>query len=179
MKNPLETGQSTPQDVNSLADALGSSDPAERERTREALVAAGHAAIIPLLIKLYSPIDHVCWEAAKALCAIKDPAAADALVEVLDHENDEVRWVAAQALIALGPEGLKQTLYALLTKAHSIDVRKGAHHVVAHFAQRMSGSFLKPLLASFGGFEPAVEIPLAALNALHELQQQIPLGKKL
>jgi len=117
-------------------EALRSDDPVIRVKARSVLVAAGAAAVVPLLKRLKDPSDHVCWEAAKALGAIGDPAAANALVEALDHPNHDVRWLAAEALIALGREGLKQVLMALLTKAHSIWVQKSAHHVLAQLADR-------------------------------------------
>lgn len=159
-------------EILKLVETLGSTSPIERERARKRLVAAGHEAVIPLLHKLKAPSEHVCWEAAKALSEIKDPASANALAETLDHASHDVRWLAAEGLIAVGSEGLKQTLIALLTKADSNGVRKGAHHVISHFAHRMSGEFLLPLLKLFDDFEPAVIVPLAALDALHKLQNR-------
>ena len=161
-----------------LVETLGSTSPTERERARKRLVAAGHVAVIPLLHQLKVPSDRMCWEAAKALSAIKDPASATALAETLDHTSHDVRWLAAEGLIALGSEGLKQTLVALLTKAKSNEVREGAHHVISHFAHRMSGKFLIPLLKRFDDFEPAVMVPPAALDALHELQNRTVISRK-
>jgi hypothetical protein len=86
--------------------------------------------------------------------------------------------VAAEALTALGQDGLKQVLIALLTRANSIWLQKSAHHVLAQLVDRKSGHFLKPLLQKFNAFEPAVAIPPAALRALHELQEQEPLNMK-
>ena len=159
-------------EILTLVETLGSTSPTEREHARKSLVAAGHEAVIPLLHKLKAPSDHVCWEAAKALSEIKDPASANALAETLDHASHDVRWLAAEGLIAIGSEGLKQTLVALLTKAKFNGVREGAHQVISHFAHRMSGKFLMPLLKRFDGFEPAVMVPPAALDALHELQNR-------
>jgi HEAT repeat protein len=163
--------QATDNRVALLIAALGSKDPHQREQSREALVAAGHVAVIPLIEKLKSPDDQVCWEAAKALGAIKDPAAANALAETLDHNSGDVGWVAAESLIALGSEGLKQTLIALLTKAGSLPVQRSARAVVSHFAHQMTGESLKPLLARFHAFQPGVAIPPAALHAFHELER--------
>ena len=154
-----------------LIAALGSKDPHKREQSREALVSAGHAALIPLIGKLKSTDDQVCREAAKALGEIKDPAAAKDLAEALDHNSGDVGWVAAESLIALGSEGLKQTLIVLLTKAGSVPVQQSARAVVSHFAHRMAGESLKPLLARFHAFQPGVAIPPAALHALHKLER--------
>ena len=154
-----------------LIAALGSKDPHKREQSREALVSTGHTAVIPLIKELKSSNDQVCWEAAKALGAIKDPAAANALAETLDHNSGDVGWVAAESLIALGSEGLKQTLIVLLTKAGSVPVQRSARDVVSHFAHRLAGESLKPLLARFHAFQPGVAIPPATFQALHELER--------
>lgn len=159
-------------DVFPLVQKLGSVDPIECLESRESLVAIGHRALIPLLHALRHLSPPACWEATKVLATLKDPAAANALADALDHDHQGVRWLAAEGLIALGKEGLKQTLVTLLTKAHSNWVREGAHHVIRHFAHRISGRFLLPLLDLFDGFEPAVTLPLAALEALHELRDR-------
>jgi HEAT repeat protein len=122
---------------------------------------------------LKEPSERTCWEAAKILGAIGDPAAADALAELLDHENHDIRWVAAESLIAIGREGLKQVLMLLLSKADSVAVQKGAHHVVSRFAREQPDESLNSLMASFDSFEPAVAIPYAAFRALHNLPHQL------
>ena len=170
MKTKKPKATQPTKEILTLVETLASASPTERERARKRLVATGHEAVIPLLHKLNAKSDHVCWEAAKALSEIKDPASANALAETLDHANHDVRWLAAEGLIAIGSEGLKQTLVALLTKAKSNGVREGAHHVISHFAHRMSGKYLLPLLKRFDDFEPAVMVPLGALDALHEMQ---------
>jgi HEAT repeat protein len=161
-------------DIASLVDHLDSKNPVEREQSREALVDAGRAAIIPVLQKLKQGGQRSSWEAAKILGAIGDPAAASALVELLDHEDHDIRWVAAESLAALGCDGLKQVLMALLSKADSVWLQESAHHVIASFAKQRSGEFLKPLLTAFEAFQPAVALPINAFRALHELNHIAP-----
>ena len=119
-----QSDNATDTHIAQLIAALGSKDPHKRERSREALVSAGHAALIPLIEKLTSTDDQVCWEAAKALGEIKDPAAAKDLAETLDHNSGDVAGLPLESLIALGTEGLKQTLIVLLTKAGSVPVQQ-------------------------------------------------------
>ena len=161
----------TDRDIETLIELLASNNPAERERSRNVLVSRGRAAVIPLIEQMRSPFSQVCWEAAKALGSIKDPAAATALAQTLSHEDGDVRWAAAHALIGLGLEGLKQTLVELLTKAHSAQTLQAARHVVSHFAHRYRGEPLKPLLEKFRAFEPGVAVPPAALHVLHEIER--------
>ncbi|MCC7084261.1 MAG: HEAT repeat domain-containing protein [Pirellulales bacterium] len=172
MASTHETDNGLVAEIPKLLESLKSDDPVVRRDARESLVSVGLEAVIPLIHQLKSPLEQVRWEAAKALGAIGDESAANTLADALDDEISDVRWVAARALVDLGREGLKQTLIALLTNAASVGVRDGAGHVVSHFAQYVSGYFLKPLLPLFHGFEPAVTIPPAALRCLHELQQR-------
>jgi len=165
------TQDETAQSVERSIAELGSQDLMTRQRARAGLVAIGREAVTPLIEELKSPASHVCWEAAKALGEIKDPSAAKPLVETLQHVDGDVRWVAAEALIALETSGLKATLSALLTKADSVPLQRGARHVISHFAHCKSGEFLKPLLARFRAFEPAVAIPPAAFNALNSMER--------
>jgi len=163
------------QRLDSLIGGLASNCPTERQKSREKLVAIGHAAIIPLLHKLNDPVEHVRWEAAKALDAIGDSAAVDALVEALSDASEDVRWVAGEALTGLGWDAVKQVLLALLRNASSNEVCAGAHHVLSHFANRKSGQFLKPVLAGLRGYEPGVNVPPAALAALDFLRTSRPI----
>jgi hypothetical protein len=163
--------QSKSFDIHSLVKSLGSNDPGERERARANLVSLGRAAVLPLVEALKSSSSVVCWEAAKALCSIKDPATARALAEMLDHDDGNVRWAAAQGLISLRSDGLKQTLMELLTHAGSVRVQDAGRHVVYHFAHDFRGEELRPLLAKFQAYQPGVAIPPAALHVLHEMER--------
>jgi HEAT repeat protein len=175
MSNPNESTAGTEQrSAESLVDALKSKNAADREATRAKLIAMGHVAVIPLLHKLFDPEEHVRWEAAKVLEGIADPAAAGALAEALNDENAGVRWSAGEALIAIGWEGAKQVLVALLRKSDSTSLCTSAHHVLSHFAKHKSGAFLKPVLERLHGAEPAVSVPLAALLALGHLRGSTP-----
>ena len=133
-------------DIEQLIDQLASDHPVERERARKSLVQIGHDAVIPLIHELKSPSNRTCWEATKALGAIREMAAATDLAENLDHDDGGIRWATAEALIALGDEGLKQTLVTLLTKASSGDLRRAARHVIWHF-----GHFARRIPAAASG----------------------------
>ena len=158
--------------VPALIDELTGHDPVVREKAREALMAIGKPAVPPLIQLLAHSRPHVRWEAAKALCGIADPIAATALVNALDDVDSDVRWVAAEGLVALGREGLQPLLAALLERAQSSWFRQAAHHVCHTLAaKRKLGPILRPLLAAFGRYEPQVAVPLAAYTALSKLRE--------
>jgi len=171
MTATLETEQ---KNIDALINVVRSKDASARAKAREELIELGHAAVIPLIRLLNDPDEHIRWEAAKALEGIADPASANALVDALDDESAGVRWTAGEALVAIGWEGVKQILVALLRRADSTALCTAAHHALSHFAKRRSGEFLRPVLERLEGPEPAVSVPLAALEALSHLRAWDP-----
>jgi len=78
------------------------------------------------LVELLKDPDHeVGCKATKALGEIADPRAAPALVVTLEDEGFDIRWLAAEGLIALGPVGLAPLLEALAEKANSVYLTGG------------------------------------------------------
>lgn len=142
----------------------------ERERARWALVDIGSPAVASLIKLLGNPGKQVRWEAAKALAAIADPAAAEALVAALEDNVFDVRWLAAEGLINIGREGLVPLLRALIERSDSPELRTGAHHVLHDLDAGALKDMLQPLLDSLEDVEPAIETPLAAKAILDRLR---------
>lgn len=123
------------------------------------------------------------WEAAKALGEIADPETGPVLVEALEDEEFDVRWLAAEGLVRMNIKGLKPLLEALELRGDSVLLREGAHHVFHDLAKGRLRKFLVPVLASLEALEPgeevpwtahhqwAVEVPLAARQALERLER--------
>src|SRR5664279_4478982 len=158
--------------ISSLVADLASPDPVVRTKARESLVAIGKLTV-PSLIRLLSHRkQRVRWEAAKALCSIADPLAASALVNAMDDRDGDVRWLAAEGVVALGRDGLKPLLAALLERAKSSCMCEGAHHICHTLVKRKKlGPILRPLLAALRESEPEVAVPSAAYAALSKLQE--------
>lgn len=156
--------------VPALIDALASQDGVLCQNARAALVALGAAATPRLIEALERAGDRVRWEAAKALVEIGSPTAAAALVRALEDDNGAVRWVAAEGLIALGAEGLEPLLRALIERSDSPWLRQGAHRVLRALAVRGHRRDVAPVLAALEGVEPALEVPIAAMQALDTLR---------
>jgi HEAT repeat protein len=131
---------------------------------------------VPSLIQLLSHHkQHVRWEAAKALGGIGDPIAAFALVNALNDRDGDVRWVAADGLVALGRDALPPLLAALIERTESDWLCEGAHHVCHVLVRkRRFGPVLRPLLAALEQSEPETAAPLAAYNALSKLRDLLP-----
>jgi len=164
--------------IKNLITSLSSSIDLTRIKAREELVAIGKPAV-PFLIEALKDSNHLMrWEAVKALGEIGDPEAALALVEALEDEEFEVRWRAAEALIRMNAKGLKPLLDALIHHADSAFLREGAHHVLHELARRGLRAYLAPVLIALGSFEPAVEVPAAALHAMETMEESPKRAKK-
>jgi HEAT repeat protein len=151
--------------ISELIEALCGQDASKRERTRRALVAKGKAAVRPLVMLLSDRRPHVRWEASKALGKIGDPTVANALVEALEDEDSDVRWLAAVGLVGMKHKGLKPLLWALMERPYSIWLREGAHHVCHELVKKEFYYQLLPLLKALEQPNPEVSLPLAAYNA--------------
>jgi HEAT repeat protein len=153
--------------VDTLAAALSSEDAIKRETARDTLVAIGSNEVIAALVaELADPRDHVRWEAVKALSSLVDPVSTPALVNALDDDNPDVRWVAGEGLIALGRIGVLAVLHALTKRASSVTFRESASHVLHGCEQLGYARALEPVLAALADWEPGGAAPPAAYDAL-------------
>jgi hypothetical protein len=125
---------------------------------------------VALVAELTDPREHVRWEAADALAAIKAPVSAPALARALDDDNGDVRWLAAEGLIALGKSGLIAVLSGLIERSSSPAFCEGAHHVLSGSSQEGNATAIAPVLVALTGPEPGVCVPSAAYNALMEIK---------
>jgi hypothetical protein len=160
--------------IDVLIEHLADSDGARRQEAREKLAAMRGPAVPSLVESLYDPREHVRWEAAKTLEAIRDPLTAPALVTALEDENEDVRWVAGEALVALKDAALAPLLHALIKRASSFWLCKGAHHVLHELAKHeRRRPLLTPVLEALESTEPGVSTPPAALTALESWRRSL------
>ena len=153
--------------IPQLVAQLASKDPVARETSREQLVSIGGLEVTRALVgELTDPRAHVRWEAAKALADIADPVAAPGLMHALEDDDEDVRWVAGEAMIALGVVGLKTVLSGLTRRAGSLEFCKAAHHVLHELRPKGYAETVEPVLKTLEMSEPGVTAPPAAFNAL-------------
>ena len=156
--------------MESLVEGLTSKNGGVREEARTNLIAWGTAAIKPLVSLLSSPDTQTRWEVAKALGEIHHRDATTALASCLADEHRDVRWVAAEGLIAIGRNALEPVLEELIAHADSVWVRSEAEHIL--HAQGKDHPALLPVLQALTGRAPLFEVPVAAFDALKELRNQ-------
>lgn len=158
-----------PATISSLITDLASKDGIVRVRARRSLVSMGGQAVDFLVEALASKKQWVRWEAAKALGQIGNPVATEALMRALGDEMFDVRWLAAEGLIAMGRDAVAPLLQALTRHSDSLYLREGAHHVLHDMDKGNLEKVLMPVLAALEDVEPSVEVPRAAETALDRL----------
>ncbi len=157
-------------DIPALIAMLSDKNGMVRRCARERLVALGGPAVGFLVELLCHRKVLLRWEAAKALSGIGDPRTAADLVRVLEEDEDEdVRWLAAEGLIALGWDGVRPLLAALADRPGSLTLRDGAHHVCHNLSRRRVYAALKPVVAALDEPVPELAVPSVARAALDKL----------
>ena len=160
-------------EINSLIDGLRSADATSRSHARRQLVAMGRSAV-PALVKLMEdPLQHVRWEAAKALEGIADPSAVPALINALGDSDTDVAWVAGEALGAIGEESVPALLQRLASKPQpgeqpSDRLYRGAHQFLDGLARRGGDHRFDGLLKALRAEEAEIHVPLASATILEE-----------
>jgi hypothetical protein len=146
--------------------------PAKRTEQHQQISPTDYArpALQKLVQSLKSPDMRVRCKAARDLREASDPATAQALVEALEDNEIEVRWLASEALASLGAAAVIPLLEALTTRFESNHTRDGARHILHAMQQRGELSApLIPVYRSLGGVASVMQTPWAAKEALETL----------
>jgi HEAT repeat protein len=166
MKNGNEKGSEN--SLEAVINNLASKNGQTREEARAFLVAKG-AAAVPFLLPLLEERKHKTrWEAVKALADIQDPSAIDGLILALTDEEFDVRWLAAEGLVALGQQVIKPLLYALtnMKQATAVLLRDSAHHILRALSTGEREQDIDLVLAAIEDVDFSVKVPPAAHAAL-------------
>jgi HEAT repeat protein len=123
------TNNSQDQELKQLIEGLASENGLLRKKSREQLVARGERIIDSLKELAHHPKHMYRWEAIKTMAEIRTPMAMPLLLEALEDDESDIRWIAAQGLIRLGALVIKPLLHTIIEKSDSILVLSGAHHV--------------------------------------------------
>jgi HEAT repeat protein len=116
--------------IEELIQGLSSNNSIERIKSRHELVKIGKPAIEFLIGLQYSDFQHIRWEAIKTLSQIADPNCIPILINALENEMYDVRWLAAEGLIEIGKESLIPLFETLVIRQDSKFVREGVHHIL-------------------------------------------------
>jgi HEAT repeat protein len=161
--------------IDDLVKQLNNKDGQAREKARLALVDIGKEATLPLTKILAERDRQTRWEAAKALVAIADPAAIPALINTLEDDIFDIRWLASEALVAIGTDCIKPLFEILKERADKLFLREEARHVLKYLLRdnpqaNELNTILKPVIDALSGSAAGVTTPGAAQIALEKLQ---------
>ena len=158
------------------ARTLATENGLQRQSARETLVAMGREATATLIRLLKDPHPTVRWEAALALKDIEDPSAGDALAQVLMDESGDVRWVAAEALAAIGREGLRPLLKVLVKNADSFELREAAHVAISLLRNADHRKMLSGVYHALKNGNPPGVVMVEAAEAMDALERRAETG---
>jgi HEAT repeat protein len=161
----------TPRTVRALVADLTCSDGFNRLMARRALAYLGKPAVSELTRSLESQEALRRWEAAKVLSQIGDAAATVALIKALTDKVFDVRWLAAEGLIAVGRSVAPALLREVMKNPESIALREGAHHVLHDINNENIAAAINPVLKALEDSEATLEVPLVARRAIETLEK--------
>lgn len=164
------TPQHDPAQIAALVAQLDAHDVVARDRAVAALAAVG-ADAVPALVDALGARSHTTrLEAARCLRELKPPAAAPALQAMLLDDHPDLSWVAAEALAALGRDGVAGLLAALEQAPwNATALRNGAHTVFKMLADPALARAVAPVMHAIEGPEAEVRTPIEAYKAREAL----------
>jgi HEAT repeat protein len=157
--------------ISRLIQNLSAHHVVERERSRAALVALGGPAVGPLLGAFASADERGRLEICKALTEIADRDATRLLIECLEDDHQDLRWIAAEGLLNIDGPAVEPLLVALIDRASAHTILDAAAHVLRGLSRRVSRTIFDPVLVAVRGPEPGVSVPLAAQTALAQWRE--------
>ncbi len=116
--------------IGALVQLLFSNDSIKRQEARRELVKIGKPAINFLVGLQYLSQKQVSWEAIKTLSEMAHPDCIPILINALENEDTNIRWLAAEGLIKVGRPSLMPVLEVLEERADSKLLRESVHHVL-------------------------------------------------
>ncbi len=124
------------EDIKKLINQLTSENGITRQIARHKLVEIGSPAIDYLIELQYSSDHKTRWEAIKAIGQIADPESIPILINSLEDDKFDVRWLAAEGLIEVGKDSIKPLVNNFIQNVDSDYLQEGVHHVLKELQRR-------------------------------------------
>lgn len=140
-------------EIKKLIDDLTGDNGIARQKARHQLVKIGEPAIDYLIELQYSSNHKARWEAIKAIGQISDPETIPILINSLEDDKFDVRWLAAEGLIELGSDVVRPLIQLFLQDIDSEYMREGVHHVLKELERQ-------EIFDDETGIIPALEDPV-------------------
>jgi len=126
--------------INDLIAKLDNNDGSVREQARSVLIDIGKEAVPGLTKALTSKTRTSTVGSCQSTSRHCDPDSIPALVKSLQDQVFDIRWLAAEALIAIGEETIEPLLRAVIDQENESFISEGAHHIIANLLPSLSKS---------------------------------------
>ncbi len=164
--------------LRELLDTLRGDDGMGRKRARETMVLIGDEIVPEMQALLAEGTKRERWEAAKTLAALVDPSSLDTLIDLLAERESDIRWIAADGLIALGPRVVVPLLKSLLAGPPTRGQAEMSGRVLRKLASEndVLGEIVAPVLEVMETPDPGVLQPRVsqALSDLDRITGRLP-----
>ena len=94
------------------------------------------------------------------------------MVQALEDDSFEVRWLASEGLIAIGPPALVPVLRELIKRPDSVWMREGAHRILHGIQRKGSARAIRPLLSALEDSDAGPSVAFAAEAVLDQLRNR-------
>jgi len=124
--------------------------------------------ILPVLYVLtHSKSDVIRKEAVKIIKVVGDRTSIPVAIKLLEDNDGDIRWIAAESLIHIGRQSIRPLLQAIYNNPEAYYLREGAHHVMAALIRDRDAKELKELHRSLLNGELLASMPLRISNILN------------
>jgi HEAT repeat protein len=162
--------------IRALIAELGSNNGEVRKAAREELVRIGRPAVAYLAGLLDNKSKIIRWESVKALGSIADPDSVPFLIGKMSDPDEQVRWLASEGLIAIGPDALAPVLEEFLCDPKSLWIQKGVHHFLIGMVSMVKMKDLNDLIAKLHRQRPELYAPGLAYRILRKVGRSKSMG---
>jgi HEAT repeat protein len=132
--------------LSSLSGLIAVNDRERHLKARRDLVRKGEA-ILPVMNRLMKS-DHkiIRKEAVKVAELIGHKSSVPVMIDMLEDSENEIRWIAAEALIRIGRDSIRPLLEAMIARSNFFYLSQGAHHVLSELITEDDPEELKHLV---------------------------------
>ncbi len=154
--------------IEELIETLSNPNGIIRQKARYELVKMGNPAL-DYLLELQGAAKHLArWEAVKAISEIGTRDSIPILINALEDEEFDVRWLAAEGLIDIGHSSVYPLLKAFISNKDSIHLKEGVHHVLKGLEVRGLYDDKYEIIKALESFTAPVKLELKIINMLKD-----------
>ncbi len=154
--------------IEELINELANPNGIIRQKARYELVKMGNPAL-DYLLELQSSDKHLArWESVKAISEIGSMESIPILINTLDDEEFDVRWLAAEGLIDIGHASVYPLLKAFITNKDSVHLKEGVHHVLKGLEMRGLYNDKYEIIKALETFTAPVKLELKVISMLKD-----------